>query len=116
MRERAVREFRGGSQSVSIPLGGRVRYRVGGVRGRSVVVGTELVVQDVGTLTVTNQRAMFTGRTKTLEFRNDRLVGLEQFTDGLRLNVSNRQTASLFKIRHPSIAAALITASVARNA
>jgi hypothetical protein len=64
---------------------------------------------------VTNQRAVFTGQAKTLEFRNDRLIGMEQFTDGLRLNVSNRQTASLFKMRAPSIAAALITAAASRS-
>lgn len=114
MKEQAIREFRAGTSSVSIPLGGGVRYRVGGVRGKSVVVGTELVVQVAGALTVTNQRSVFAGQAKTLEFRHDRLVGMEQFTDGLRLNVSNRQTASLFRLQHPSIAGALITAAVAQ--
>ena len=103
-----------GTSSVSVPLGAGIRYRVGGVRGRSVVVGSELIVQDAGGLHVTNQRVVFTGTAKTLEFRNDRMVGLEQFNDGLRLSVSNRQTASLFKLATPSIAAALITASVAK--
>lgn len=115
MKDQTVREFRGGSSGVSIPLGHGVRYRVGGVRGRSVVIGTTTVVQDSGLLTVTSQRAVFTGRTKTLEFRNDKLVGLEQFADGVRLNVSNRQTASLFRLDRPSIAAALISASVAQS-
>lgn len=87
MRERAVREFRGGSHGVSVPLGGGVRYRVGAMRGRSVVVGTEVVAQDSGVLHVTNHRSLFTGRNKTLEFRHDRLVGVELFTDGLQLNV-----------------------------
>ena len=65
---------------------------------------------------MTSQRAVFTGQAKTLEFRNDKLVGMQQYTDGLRLNVSNRQAASLFKIpTGPSIAAALITASVAHT-
>jgi hypothetical protein len=50
MKEQAIRQFRAGTASVSIPLGGGVRYRVGGVRGRSVVVGTQLVVQDSGSL------------------------------------------------------------------
>jgi hypothetical protein len=114
MKEQAVREYRAGTSSVSIPLGGGARYRVGGVRGRSVVVGSELVAQDSGVITVTNQRSVFTGRAKTLEFRHDRMVGLEQFTDGLRVNVSNRQTASLFRMQSPSLAAALIVAAVSR--
>jgi hypothetical protein len=93
-----------------------IRYRVGGVRGRSVVIGSELVTADSGELVVTSHRTVFTGQAKTLEFRNDKLVGMEQYTDGLRLNVSNRQTASLFKLPSgPSIAAALISASVGRS-
>lgn len=115
MKEQAVREYRSGSSSVSIPLGGGVRYRVGGTRGRSVVIGTELVVQDTGLLYVTNQRVVFAGSAKTLEFRNDRVVSLEQFSDGLRLSVSNRQAASLFRTTSPSVAAALITASISQN-
>jgi len=118
MKEVAVREFRGGSSSVSVPLGGGVRYRVGGVRGRSVVVGTEMVAQDTGVLVVTSTRSVFVGQKKTLEFRNDKLIGLEQYRDGLRLNVSNRQTASLFTMpagQSPSIAAALISVSSSRS-
>ncbi|MGO4257931.1 DUF2510 domain-containing protein [Marmoricola sp. RAF53] len=115
MKEQAVRQFRAGTQSVSIPLGGGVRYRVGGVRGRSVVVGSELIVQDSGLLYVTSQRSVFTGQAKTLEFRHDRLVNLEQYNDGIRLNVSNRQTASLFRMQRPSIAAAMITAAVSEH-
>lgn len=114
MKEVVIREFRGGSSGISVPLGGGVRYRVGGMRGRSVVVGSELVAQDSGLLVVTSTRSVFVGQKKTLEFRNDKLVGLEQFADGLRLNVSNRQTASLFTFppgQSPSIAAALISAS-----
>lgn len=114
MKEMVIREFRGGTQSVSVPIGGGVRYRVGGMRGRSVVVGTEMVAQDSGVFVVTSQRAVFMGQSKTLEFRYDKLLGLEQFTDGLRLNVSNRQTASLLKIpQGPSVAAALISAASA---
>jgi hypothetical protein len=117
MKEVALREFRAGTSSVSIPLGAGVRYRVGGVRGRSVVVGTQLVAEDVGVLTVTSTRSVFAGQKKTLEFRHDKLVGMEQYVDGLRLNVSNRQAASLLKT-HPgesaSIAAAVITAAVSR--
>jgi hypothetical protein len=115
MRERDVRQFRGGSSGVSVPVGFGIRYRVGAFRGQSVVVGTELVVQDSGVLYVTSQRALFTGRAKTLEFRHDRLVGFEQYTDGLRLNVSNRQTASLLLMNHPSIAAALIQAAASQG-
>ncbi len=116
VRERAVREFRGGSQGVSIPIGMGVRYRVGNVRGRSVVVGTELATVDRGALVITTQRAVFAGSVKTLEFRYDKLVGLQTFTDGLGLNVTNRQAASVFrfdpKMVSPHVMAALITRAV----
>lgn len=112
MKEVAQREMRGGGSSVSIPIGFGVRYRTGTARARSVVVGTQLVAEDAGELTVTSQRALFSGHKKTLEFRYDRLVALHQYTDGLRLGVTNRQAASLFRFgpgQSPTIAAALIT-------
>jgi hypothetical protein len=117
MKDVAVRQYRAATSSVSIPLGGGVRYRVGGVRGRSVVVGTETIVADSGILAITSNRSLFSGRAKTLEFRHDRLVNLEEYRDGLRLAVSNRQTSSLFtmpKGASPSVAAALISACVGR--
>ncbi|AZS37545.1 hypothetical protein CVS47_02182 [Microbacterium lemovicicum] len=112
MKEVTVREMRGGSHGVSIRVAKGVSYRVGAARAKSVVVGTQMQVQDVGVLTVTNQRAIFTGDKRTLEFRYDKLVGMEQFSDGLRLNVSNRQLASLFRFSassSPAIAAAFIS-------
>ena len=115
MKDVAIRQYRGASSSVSIPLGAGMRYRVGGVRRRTVIVGTETVVGDTGSLSITSNRCVFTGRAKTLEFRHDRLVNLEQFQDGLRLSVSNRQTPSLFRLSQgtsPAVAAALISACV----
>ena len=112
MKEVAVRQWQGGSSGVSVPIGFGMRYRTSTSRGRSVVVGSQLIVASTGTLTVTSTRTLFTGSTKTLEFRHDKLVGMEEFTDGLRLNVSNRQTASLFIFTSgsvPSIAAAMIS-------
>jgi uncharacterized protein DUF2510 len=77
MKERAVRQYRGGSSGVSIPIGFGVRYRTSSSRGRSVVVGTELVEEDRGQLTITSVRSVFVGARKTLGFRQDRLVGVQ---------------------------------------
>jgi hypothetical protein len=112
MKEVVDRELRGGSSGVSIRIAKGVSYRVGQVRARSVVVGSHLEAQDSGDLVVTDRRAVFMGTKKTLEFRRDRLVGLGQYTNGLRLNVSNRRTASLFRFAQgssSSVAAALLT-------
>jgi Protein of unknown function (DUF2510) len=75
MKEVAIREMRGGCSGVSIRVMKGVSYRVGQVRAHSVVVGTQLQVQDTGTLAITSNRAVFIGRQKTLEFRYDRLWG-----------------------------------------
>lgn len=111
LKEVAVREYQSRSSGVSVPLGLGIRYRTGSSRGRSVVIGSELVAADAGTLVVTSRRAMFLGTKKTLEFRRDKLVGLHQYTDGLRLSVSNRQSASVFRFGRgdsPAVAAALL--------
>jgi hypothetical protein len=114
MKEVVDREMRGGSQGVSVRIAKGVTYRVGQVRARSVVVGSHLEAADYGDLVVTNRRAVFMGAKKTLEFRRDKLVGLAQYSDGLRLSVSNRQTASLLRFGQgssPTIAAALLSAA-----
>jgi hypothetical protein len=117
--EVAVREFHGGSRGVSVPMGMGVRYRVGAVRGHSEVVGSQLVAEDAGVLVVTSTRTVFSGRRRTLELRHDRLVDLEQFSDGLRFNVSGRQTTSLFRFARgssPALAVALVSAARQRAA
>lgn len=111
LNEVVRREWRGRSSGLSVPLGMGIRYNFGGSRGKSVVVGQDLVVADSGALVITNDRAVFLGSQKTLEFRRDKLVGLQQYTDGLRLNVSNRQAPSLFQFgtnESPTVAAALV--------
>lgn len=114
MKEVAIREMRGGSSGVSVRIAKGVTYRTGQMRARSVVVGTQIQVQDTGILSVTNRRAVFVGQARTLEFRFEKLVEIGQFRDGLRLRVSNRQLSSLFRIAPPSsplIAAAIISQS-----
>jgi hypothetical protein len=110
MKEVSIRQFQGGGGGVSFRIAKGVRYHVGGFRGQSVVVGTELQVQDTGVLSVTSNRVVFLGQQKTMEFLYSKLVGLEVFDDGIRLQVSNRQTVSLIKMDTglgPLIAAAI---------
>lgn len=118
MKEVTQREWRGASSGFSVPIGFGIRYRTGAVRGHSVVVGTQFVAEDAGVLTVTSLRTVYAGQRKTLEFKHEKLVSLQQFTDGLRLGVSNRQAAALFRFTHgsPTIAAALISYATAHRA
>jgi hypothetical protein len=118
LKEVAVREFRGGSQGVSIPIAKGVRYRVGAMRGRVVTVGSQMTVQDTGTLSVTSQRVAYLGSAKSSEILYTKLMGIEAFTDGIRLQASNRQNALLFRFAQGvsgDAVAATINAAVQRS-
>ncbi len=66
----------------------------------------------VGILAITSERVLFVGQRKTTEFKHTKLVGLEVFTDGVRLSVSNRQTPSLFKLANGEMTAAILNRAV----
>jgi hypothetical protein len=116
MKEVAVREYRGGYSGFSFPLGKTgIRYRVGGVRGRMVQVGTHLEVADSGILAVTNKRAVYMGSRKTMDMPLTKLVSLNVFTDGVQFHMSNRVNAPLFQITEGSeIVAAVLNVAAQR--
>jgi len=118
LKQEVQREFEGGSGGLSFPLGHGVRLRTGSMRGHSVVVGTHAAVQDAGQLVVTSARTVFIGHQRSLEFVYSKLIGLREYTDGLGLSVSNRQTTSVFRLAgqdSPALAASLISRSAARE-
>jgi hypothetical protein len=112
LKEVAQREFRGGSQGVSVPLGGGVRYRVGAMRGQMVTIGTQWQTADTRILTVTNQRVVYHGGRKTLEFAFAKLVALKAYSDAIDLGVTNRQSTSSFRVDDPEFVAGMILAAV----
>ena len=113
LKEVAVREFRGGSQGVSLRVAKGVRYRVGAMRGHMVTVGTQMQVADTGVLSVTSQRAAFLGNRKTLDMPYSKLIGMELFSDGVRFSLSNRQTAPLLRVScNPDVLGALLNAAI----
>lgn len=97
-KEVVQREWRSGSSGYSFRIAKGVHYRVGGSRGRSVVVDTELVIEDSGFLAVTSQRAVYVGNRKSIEFAYPKLLNVEVFSDGIRFQVSNRQNATLLQL------------------
>jgi hypothetical protein len=111
LNEVTDKEFRGGSQGVSIPIGGGVRYRVGAVRGHVVTIGTHWSTADTGALTVTEQRVVYHGSRKTLEFPFAKLATLKAYTDALELGVTSRQTTSTFRVGDPTLVAGTIHAA-----
>ncbi len=116
MKEVVMREWRGGSSGFSFQVAKGVRYRTGQVRGRSVVVGTELQVEDTGTLALSSQRATYMGSRKTMEFAYSKILGLDVFTDGIRFHSSNRQRTPLFRVESGSgdVVAAILNNAMQR--
>jgi len=111
MKEVAVRQYQGGYQGFSIPIGKTgVRYRVGATKGHSVQVGTQLQVADSGTLSITNVRAVYAGTRKTVDMPYSKLVNLTAYSDGVQFHLSNRVNAPLFTMSSGSnIVAAIVT-------
>jgi len=116
MKEVAVREYKGGYQGFSIPLGKTgVRYRVGGSRGHSVEVGTTLNVADTGILSITNKRAVYAGTRKTMDMPYSKLVNLSLYRDGIQFHMSNRVNAPIFTVAGGTdILAAIVIAAAQR--
>jgi hypothetical protein len=116
MKEVVRRQYVGGYSGFSFPIGKTgIRYRVGGVRGHSEVVGTELQVADQGTIVISSQRAVFIGNKSTMDMPYAKLVGVQVFTDGIRFNLSNRQRAPLFKLPSGDVVAAFINTAMQKS-
>jgi hypothetical protein len=115
LKEVADREFRGGSQGVSIPIGGGVRYRVGAMRGHMVTIGSHWSVADEGVLTVTDRRAVYHGGRKTLEFPFAKLATLNVYSDAIDLGVTSRQSTSSFGTSHADLIAGIIHGAISHE-
>lgn len=115
LKEVTVREYQGGYRGVSLRIAKGVRYHTGGMRGRSVVVGTETQVDDVGELAITSQRAVFKGQRRSIEFAYSKLVSVDVDGDVLRLHCSNRKNTPALLVGSGHIAGAIITAAAQRT-
>lgn len=112
LKEVTDREFRGGSRGVSVPLGHGVRYRAGAMRGHMVTIGTHWATADTGVLTVTDQRVVYHGGRKTLEFAFGKLATLNVYTDAIDLGVTTRQSTSSFRAANPELVAGVIHGAI----
>ena len=83
-----------------------VRANVGGMRGGSTKKPEESTLLDVGQVTFTNKRIVFTGDNFVAEFLLDKIVNLETGPNGIQLeiSVSNRpKTAVLEAANYPEL-------------
>ncbi len=92
---RGAGHWQGASQGVSFPIGkiaGRsVRYRVGTTRGHFVQGQPVPTMVDKGTMSITNQRIVFQGTSKSIECAFAKLLGIQHSTGEITVSVSNRQ-------------------------
>jgi hypothetical protein len=112
LKEVVEREWQGRSSGFSFRIARGVSYRFGSSRGHVVVVGSHLAAEDNGILTVTSQRAVFTGARRSAEMAYGKLLSLRVFDDGVQFHLSNRKAAPLFRLAHglPEAIAAAVTA------
>ena len=86
----------GHSSGVSVPVGGGVRLRYGQSRGLYVRNPEEPTVIDTGSVAITDQRMVFLGSNRTVEWSWAKLVGLSHDTvhGSTSVQVTNRQKVS----------------------
>lgn len=89
IEERVLRRRYGGSSSgTSIHIMKGLTYRVGSHRGQ-LVTDTGNVPVSAGLLIVTNSRVIFMGDRKSFNYRFDKIIGIQLFSDGLSLSESS---------------------------
>jgi hypothetical protein len=114
---RAPGQWSGESHGVSIHVAKGLNYRVGQSRGTYTQGVERPTVIDDGNFLVTNQRFIFAGGKRTVEWAYAKLVGFSLEQPGMSIfNVSNRQKASgvayLTAIDH--VVDAVVAAAIAR--
>ncbi len=114
MKHANVRGYRSSHSGLSYRVSKGVRYYEGGASGRSMIVGTQLMEDDVGLLTITSQRAIFVGSKRTVEMPYSKLRGLGVFVDGIEFHMSNRTNAPLFRVERGEAVAAALDAAFQR--
>ena len=77
-----------------------------------VPVGYRMDTADTGLLTITNQRVVYHGARKTLEFLYAKLATLTVYPDVIDLGVTSRQSTSTFRVADPELTAGLIRAAL----
>lgn len=114
LKEVSVRQWQGGYGGLSFRVAKGVSFRTGQVRGKSVVVGSEMKTEDTGVLSVTSSRVAFLDDRKTVEIPYTKLVGLDVFSDGVTIQSSSRQNAVLLQLRpgYGEVVAATVNAAM----
>lgn len=92
---RSVRTSIGGYGGPTIRITKGISFRLGGASSRSVS-HEEIKTIDVGILTITNKRLIFTGSMKTLNYNLNKILSINEFTDGISIQRENKQKIEYF--------------------
>lgn len=100
-RQQTRRQWVGGSQGFSFPIGHTgIRYRVGSFHGHPVEQQF-LAKLDTGSLVVTNQRVAFIGATKSLSAPLAKLLHIQCYSDGLATFQEGRENPDFYLMPQP---------------
>jgi hypothetical protein len=80
-----------------------------------VTIGHHWAVADQGILTITDNRVVYHGRRKTLEFPFAKLATLNVYSDAVDLGVTSRQTTSSFGTSNGDLIAGIIHGAVSHQ-
>jgi hypothetical protein len=107
-RQQARRQWVGGSQGVSFPIGHTgIRYRVGSFHGHPIQQQS-LGKLDAGILAVTNQRIAFIGKVKSTSIPFAKLLHVECYSDAVAVFQEGRENPDFYLTAQPKYALFMI--------
>ena len=107
-RNQTRRQWVGGSQGFSFPIGHTgIRYRVGSFHGHPIEQQS-LTKLDTGTLVITNQRIAFIGSMKSTSVPFAKLLHVECYSDGVAVFVEGRENPDFYLTALPKYALFMI--------
>jgi hypothetical protein len=107
-RQQTRRQWVGGSQGFSFPIGHTgIRYRVGSFHGHPIEQQS-LGHLDTGTLVVTNQRIAFIGRVKSTSTPFAKLLHVECYSDAVAVFQEGRENPDFYLTAQPKYALFMI--------
>jgi hypothetical protein len=107
-RQQTRRQWVGGSQGFSFPIGHTgIRYRVGSFHGHPIEQQS-LGSLDAGTLVVTNQRIAFIGKVKSTSTPFAKLLHVECYSDAVAVFQEGRENPDFYLTAQPKYALFMI--------
>jgi len=107
-RQQTQRQWVGGSQGFSFPIGHTgIRYRVGSFHGHPIEQQS-IVKVDTGTLVITNQRVAFIGQAKSTSVPLAKLLHIQVYSDAVAVFQEGREKPNFYLMAQPKYALFMI--------